>query len=460
MDRSRWHNVATGAMCAVILLFGCLNDMKPPTLSLDLKKYQWLRGKKIFIDPGHGVSSVKDLFRTGPGGVTEEEVNLSVGRLLASMLKEAGADVAMSRGGRRDTALDRRIEKAVKYKPDLLVSIHHNGTIRRMDRVNYPSVLIWGSPVVNPASYDAAGLLLDEFHRMMNERGSVIADFAVFPETGTKILRETRYLCPGILGEGGFFSDETHALRLKDPQYHQREAEAYFSAVAEYFKRGVPSAAVTISSPLDNSGPIKALIRDKSPLIVIKTESGADGVGVDRRSLRATLNGVRVQTVPVTDGIFRIDYGRELYPGVQRLRFSFKNTRQQHSMIYSSVFTMEVKKGDYDLLVREGITRISRNRNVTEGLRMLKGALSLEVTGPKADELVFYIARAYSLLGERENASYYYARLHYFYPQSPYRKKIPMRITGHRYPVEYLGKTIPVMYDPDLTPVKSAKSTR
>jgi len=424
--------------------------MKSRTGPIDPLAYPWLRGKKIFLDPGHGVSPVKDLFRTGPGGITEAEVNLKVSVILTAMLKQAGAEVTQSRDGRRDVPLDDRIKKAQKFKPDLLVSIHHNGTVRRMDGVNYPCVLVWGSDLVRPASFDAARLLLDEFHRMMDERGSVMSDFAVFPETGTRILRETRYLCPGILGEGGFFSDPDHARRLADPVYHRREAEAYFAAIAEYFKRGLPTATVTISSFLDNSGPVKNLVTDRSPLIVIKTESGAENVRVDRRSLRVTLNDVPVRAVPVTDGIFRIDYGKELYPGAQRLRFSFKNARHQHSMIYRAGFNLEVKKGDYDRLVTEGLSHIRRRYRVADGIRMLKGALSMEVTGPGADALLWHIARGYALLGDRENARYHYSRIFYFYPESPYRKRLPHALRDYRYPVEYLGKELPVSYDPEI----------
>ena len=43
------------------------------------------------------------------------------------------------------------------------------------------------------------------------EPGGVYGELTVFPETGTHILRETRYLSPGVTGETVIFSHEATA---------------------------------------------------------------------------------------------------------------------------------------------------------------------------------------------------------------------------------------------------------
>jgi hypothetical protein len=81
---------------------------------------------------------------------------------------------------------------------------------------------------------------------------------------------------------------------------------------------------------------------------------------------------------------------------------------------------------------------------------MLRAALSMGTTDPAADELLWKLARACEHIGERSQAWYLYARLYYFYPDSPYRKKLAGKFAGHRYPVEFLGKKVKVEFDPGL----------
>ena len=64
-------------------------------------KHDSLKGKKIFLDPGHGGTAANDPLRSGPFGITEESVNLRVGLILRDMLVQAGAIVTMSRTERQ-----------------------------------------------------------------------------------------------------------------------------------------------------------------------------------------------------------------------------------------------------------------------------------------------------------------------------------------------------------------------
>ncbi len=420
------------------------------TGDIDFAEYEWLKGKKIFVDPGHGGKGASDRFRIGPGGITEEEVNLRVGMILKDMLEKSGAIVGLSREKDVDISLDDRVDMVNKFLPDLLISLHHNGSARRVDDVNYPLVFIWGNRKVRPLSYTFAEYLLDEFQRIMDEKGVILSDFSVFKETGTRILRETKYTCPGVIGEPGFFSDETHSKRLNDILYNQEEAEAYFYAIAKFFERGVPKAEVLTSSLINNETYLSNLLTGDHPLIALSLDSGREGLGIIGSSLAVTLDGIPVICRKAADNLYYVEYGSKLYPGGHSIRFSFKNQRQQSSMIYSCGFTIDIKKGDYKRLVTEGTRLLKYKGKYREGLKMLLSAFSMATTDPDADGLIWNIARGFNMIGDKVNSDYYYSKLYNFYPQSKYVSKLESRFRGYRFPVEYNGKWIDIKYDPSL----------
>ncbi len=446
MDRSKSFKFLT----VIIFMFisaatSCIREKDYGTF--EPGTHTWLRGKRIFIDPGHGKKYPRDIFRLGPGGITEEEVNLKVSLILRDMLRRSGAVVALSRESGLDVPLERRVSMAEKFTPDLLVSVHHNGSPRREDPVNYPCVLIWGTRTVRPASYDFAELLLEEFHKIMDERGTIMSDFAVFHETGTRILRETRHLCPGVIGEGGFFSDGDHAVRLKDPQYNEREAEAYFTAISRYMKWGIPGAKIVFSCSVDRSGFMENMITEKNPNIYLLIESGNELKGIYEKTLRITLDDIPVGFDRAAENIFSIRYGEQLYPGFHRIRFSFRNLRDQSSMVCSFPFFVEIHKGEYRRLVEQGSALARKKGTAREGLMMLQSALSTGKTDPRADDLLWDITRGFRLIGEDAVADYYLKKILYFYPRSRYRKRIRAGVKyryDYRFPVDYYGKELRV----------------
>ncbi len=460
MGLSKSHNITyyprnrflvKGSVFLLSILFvlpGCYQKMKYNG-AVDFTQHRHLKGKKIYIDPGHGGLSEKDPFRNGPGGICEEDINLRVALILNDMLKRAGAKTLLSRDSDTDVPLAARVDAARNFSPDVLVSIHHNGSPRRMDGVNYPCVLIWGSETVNPPSGELARSLLNEFHRIMEEKGRVLSDFAVYPETGTMILRETRYLCPGVIGEAGFFSDKTHALRLRDLQYNQLEAEAYFYALSSFLTHPLPQAEVAVSVPVTDRGIYKNVISDRDPVIALKLKPGVPGT-ISPGAVAITLDDVPVPVNIISGTNLKINVKGDLYPGIHRIRFSYTDPVGRKSSIFSASFTIPVKAGDFNRLVDKGTRLIKRRGTARAGLMMLLAALSLERTGPEADTLLWNIARGFERCGLSEQSRYYYAKLYHFYPDSRYRKKIMKSISDYRFPVEFHGKDVPLVYDPHV----------
>ena len=119
-------------------------------------------------------------------------------------------------------------------------------------------------------------------------------------------------------------------------------------------------------------------------------------------------------------------------------------------MIYRSCFVTEIKKGDYNRLISKGIRFVKGRKTAREGLKMLLSALSLGVTDPAADRIIWNIAKGFAKIRNWDNSDYYYSKLYNFYPQSRYVKRLQKRFRGYRFPVEYLGKTIAIKHDPEL----------
>ena len=192
------------------------------------------------------------------------------------------------------------------------------------------------------------------------------------------------------------------------------------------------------------------MIKEDRPVIAIKAYSGLEGAGINRKSLKVTMDGVKLKYNAVADDLFIINYGKKIYPGGHNIRFSFENARGQTSMIYISGFTMAIKKGDYNKLVSKGIKYLNAWRTRKEGLRMLLSAYSMGTTDPDAGRILWNIAKGFSLTGDRENSEYYYAKLYNFYPNSKYSKRLKHKFKGYRFPVEYNGRNIEIKYEPSL----------
>jgi len=212
---------------------------------------QPLQGLRITIDPGHGATQAYDDFRQGPTGEREEWINLRVAKMLASKLRRAGAAVQLTRTTDRDVSLGGRAALAKRFKSDLLVSIHHNGS-GNDPRMDLPIVYFFGSARENPASVDLARLLLAGMRQNMTfeqpEAGGVYSDHLIY-DAGTSILRNTAAQMPGIIGEGGFFTNPAGEQRLKSRAYNQLEAEVYYQAIRQYFDRGLPAATLLPFNP-------------------------------------------------------------------------------------------------------------------------------------------------------------------------------------------------------------------
>ncbi len=199
-------------------------------------KSQALQGKIICLDPGHGGTALTDAFRQGPTGEREEWVNLRVALILKNLLEEAGARVLMTRETDQFIALGERAEFAKTHDADIFVSIHHNATADTA--VNFPIIYFHGNASENQPSVRLANHLGEAFRdKLFNNQSeqSVVSDHVIFPKSGAGVLRGT-YGMPAVIAEASFFSNPSEEQRLKEQNYNQLEAEAYYSGIVAYFE--------------------------------------------------------------------------------------------------------------------------------------------------------------------------------------------------------------------------------
>ncbi|MFN3216083.1 MAG: N-acetylmuramoyl-L-alanine amidase [Acidimicrobiales bacterium] len=85
---------------------------------------QRIRTTQILLDPGHGGFEVGAV---GSNGLSEKNLNLDVSLRTAEELRERGFDVVLTRTTDLTLPIEIRANLANALRPDLFLSIHHNG---------------------------------------------------------------------------------------------------------------------------------------------------------------------------------------------------------------------------------------------------------------------------------------------------------------------------------------------
>jgi N-acetylmuramoyl-L-alanine amidase len=235
-----------------------------------------LAGRVIVIDPGHGGS---ESGAVGPGGLKEKDVNLAVGRELARLLKEAGAEVTLTREG--DTGclappgplaadLRARISLANRLHADLFVSVHHNATLDPHNERNQTETYY---KMDDPGpSFDAAQAI----HRHLLKNLGLPQEKVV--PGNYAVLRNAAV--PAVLGEASYLSNAFTEQKLRQADKLEIEAQAYYAGILDYFSRGTPKVATLFVADADSD----------APTIVSQLDGG--GAALDPGSISLTLDGV------------------------------------------------------------------------------------------------------------------------------------------------------------------------
>ncbi|MFH1755199.1 MAG: N-acetylmuramoyl-L-alanine amidase, partial [Candidatus Latescibacterota bacterium] len=244
-----------------------------------------LQGRKIVIDPGHG-----GFFRgtVGPDSLEEARVNLGVSLYLWGLLKEAGAEILMTRSAERDFLIhsdsslafdpQKRVAMACSLQPDILVSIHHNAQSNRDPAFNQVETYYRTG---DPASMDLAVAVHRHLMRNLGIQSGEVRQGNYY------ILRNVEM--PAIIGESSYLTHPMVEENLKLSDKQRLEAEAYFLGILEYFHRGIPR--------LRRTSPAETTLTSVPTIEYHAEDTG--GLGIDPDGIRMVVN--RTEVKPVFD---------------------------------------------------------------------------------------------------------------------------------------------------------------
>lgn len=186
-----------------------------------------LKGKTIYIDPGHGGRDPGATYKE----LRESDINLQISKYLKEELENNGAKVYLTRIGDYDLSennarnhkkndLTARARLINESNCDMYLSIHLNSD---------------PSPTWN-------GIQI--FYTDNNEKNKEIAETI---KEQLKLKRKTKELKnmylfekinqPGILIEAGFISNPNDRYKLKQPNYQQELSKNITNGIIEYFKK-------------------------------------------------------------------------------------------------------------------------------------------------------------------------------------------------------------------------------
>lgn len=203
-------------------------DASPGGAELDLRirrtprldPHHPMRGLRIAVDPGHPGAGAH-----GPTGFYEGDANLAIGRKLAQLLQDAGADPVLVRTDTLPVGLYERTRRAEEAGAELFVSIHNNAF---PDGVN-PFDHAGTSTYYNHSHSEALAAavqrgLLDEMG--LRDLGVYWADLAVVRMAWM----------PAILTEGAFMTIPAQEAALKDPDFQEDYARGVLKGIRRFLE--------------------------------------------------------------------------------------------------------------------------------------------------------------------------------------------------------------------------------
>jgi N-acetylmuramoyl-L-alanine amidase len=217
--------------------------------------------KKVVLDAGHGGH---DPGAIGRSGLREKEINLDIARRVASLLRNEGVQVVLTRPSDKYIPLGTRVRIANDSRADIFVSIHSNANpVRSLNgfEVYYvaPSVsdskralfaarssnLELEGAVFASRSPTLKAILWDMIYTCARAESIELAD-AICKSTDSELnvevlgVKGARYevlrgaQMPAVLIEVGFLSNSNEESKLRNSFYRQKIAEAIVGGITDY----------------------------------------------------------------------------------------------------------------------------------------------------------------------------------------------------------------------------------
>lgn len=312
------------------------SDWKTDSLrNATITKYsEFLKGKKIFLDPGHGGED-----RRNKGSnelVVEADINLRVALFLRDYLRQAGAEVLMSRDKDTTVPLKLRSELANNSGADIFISVHHNAPgSKEDDWTNYTSTY-YHALITDfehePCNRDMARYIQRDLSYVMDNPGGLgsfdgtYSDYNIYPKAGFSVLRLTKI--PAVLIEGSFFSNPYEEKRLATEEFNKIEAWGIFRGLGKYYKDGIPEIIPLYDEP--------AVVQKKKAIFEFNLK---DKYGINKKSVEVYVDSSEAEfNYNAKTNTLKLDL-TDFKPGDYSVRIICANTNGNHSL----PFTREIK---------------------------------------------------------------------------------------------------------------------
>lgn len=198
----------------------------PETVPAAAAETNYLEGKRIVLDAGHGGF---DIGATGVSGAQEAELNLAVANLLKTEFENRGASVVMTRedegaiADSKDADMQKRREIIQSSSSDIVVSVHMNTA--EAPEVSGPVVLFMPGSVQGELLAGAIQASLIENLDPVSQNSARSEEMYIL-ESGAQ---------PCVIVECGFISNAADEALLVSEAYQKKAAAAIADGCADYF---------------------------------------------------------------------------------------------------------------------------------------------------------------------------------------------------------------------------------
>ncbi|KAA0549286.1 SH3 domain-containing protein [Bacillus sp. BGMRC 2118] len=214
-----WYKIALGngkegyVAGWIVTTTGSIGKVEKPGMN------QYLEGKTIVIDPGHGGA---DSGAIGVKGNFEKTLTLRTAKLLDEKLRAAGAKTVVTRSQDVYVSLSNRVSLSNYYQADAFLSLHYDSTV-------YPS-----ANGITTYYYDKS-----KDYKLAETLQSEMIKQTSFTNRGVKygnlqVLRQNKR--PSALLELGFLSNISEEAHVMTATYQDRVTTAIFNGLAQQFK--------------------------------------------------------------------------------------------------------------------------------------------------------------------------------------------------------------------------------
>lgn len=190
---------------------------------------QRLKGKTIYLDPGHGGRDPGAIYKE----IKESEINLQIAQELKIELEKEGAKIYMTRIGNYDISkiktknhkrsdLENRAQLINESECDMYISIHLNSD---------PSPTWRGTQIFYTNKNEENKKLAQTIQKEFQEKIKTTREIKQLKN----MYLFDRIKKPGILIEAGFISNENDRYLLKTKEHQKKIAQTIKDAIIKYY---------------------------------------------------------------------------------------------------------------------------------------------------------------------------------------------------------------------------------